>query len=108
RRSAATLALQRARIEVTALRILDEPVFHAVQRIAGADDRVVEQPALRLQETSGLVGLEHLLHAHGLNGAPGPVEPRRSGDDAVEVVRKALRLLHHLAASRGAAIPVRV
>ena len=45
--------------------------------------------------------------ANGLRGAAGPVEARRAGDDAVEVVREALRLLQRLASAGRAAVPVR-
>ena len=42
-----------------------------------------------------------------LRRAPGPVEAGRAGDDAVEVVREALRFLHRLPAAGRAAVPVR-
>ena len=52
------------------------------------------QRSLRLQKASRRFIVECLLDADSLGGASGPVETGRTGDDAVEVRRKALGLGH--------------
>ena len=56
---------------------------------------------------AGFVRLEHPGDLHGPRRAAGPVEARRAGDDAVEVLGEALRRLHRLPPAGGAAVPVR-
>ena len=62
---------------------------------------------LRRRQARGFVLLQRLRDAHRLRRAPGPVETRRAGDDAVEIRREALRFLHRLTSAGGAAVPVR-
>ena len=100
-------ALQHRGIEPAARRVLEQAVLHAVERVAGVDDRAMQQLALRLQQASRRVGVERLCDADGLRGASGPVKARRAGDDAVEVRREALGFGHRLPAASGTPVPVR-
>src|SRR6185503_9018236 len=88
--AAGVLALQRRGIERAPRRVLEQAVLYAVERVAGVNDRAMQQLALRLQQTRRRVVLERLGDADGLDRAAGPVEARRAGDDAVEVRGKAL------------------
>ena len=58
------------------------------------------------RQARGLM-LRRLRDAHGLRRAAGPVEPRRAGDDAVEVRGEALRFFHALASAGRASGEVR-
>ena len=100
-------ALQHRRIERASRRVLEQAVLHAVQRVAGLDDRAMQQLALRLQQAGRGVLVERLRDADRLGGASGPVEARRAGDDAVEVRREALGFGHRLPAAGGAPVEVR-
>ena len=104
---AGAAALQYDRIERASHRVLEQAVGHAVERVAGLDDRAMQQLTLRLQQAARRVLVERLRDAHGLGRPSGPVKARRAGDDAVEVRREALGFGHRLPAARGAPVEVR-
>ena len=59
------------------------------------------------RQTGRLVRFQRLGDAQSPRRAAGPIETGRPGDDAVEVLGKALRLLHRLTSTGGTAVPVR-
>ena len=103
-------ARQRLRCEATATRVGEDAVRHPVQMVAGVSDGGVEQRAiLRCDHRGGQVRCireDRLLVLHEPGREGGPVIRRRTSDNAVEVVRVALRLHRALAAAHHeAAIP---
>ena len=72
---AGALALQHRRIELAARRVLDQAVLHAVERVAGLDDRAVQKLTLRLQ-TGAPPGLCRSAFATRTACAARPVQSR--------------------------------
>ncbi len=114
----AVLALERGRIEVTFLRREDEAVAVAVESVASLEDAVDQHATIRLAEcrarfglavcTEGSDGIECRRRVSQSQVGETGAHRRRGRDDAVEVVREALRHHHGLAATRGAAYEVRM
>ena len=107
RRRVGAGALQHARVEAASRRILDEAVLDAVDRVARLHDRRVDHREFADRDDARLI-LEHRLrHPDAPRVEVRLRVRRRAGDDAVEILRIALRLDERLAAAGRAAVPVR-
>ena len=105
-RTVGPLALGHVRVEVATRRIIDETILHAIERVACVEHGLMKDRILARRDHAGWIvegrlGDRHQLEAH--------VRPRicgSSGDDAVEILGKALRLLKSLSATVRAAVEV--
>src|SRR5204862_368439 len=80
-----------------------------VHHVASLDGSVAERVQLaRSQRNATEIALVYDLRIELVRDEARPVERRRAGEDAVEVVRMQLRELVALPPTRGEAIPVRV
>ena len=92
---------------MAARRVGDESVFHAVEGVARGDDRLMDHRILGRRDEARRI-LQHRLGDRELPRVQICARVRRcAGDDAVVVVRKALRLGEALASAGRAAVPVR-
>src|SRR4029079_323964 len=102
RRTVGVLAKQHFGIEVAFAGIVDEAVLQPVAAVAGGDSGVMDDWILRGRDVAGRI-LQYRMR--NPQGDRRPVR-RRSGDDAVVIIREFLRFLEPLPAARRAAVPV--
>ena len=90
------------------MRIFDDAVFHAVERVALIEHGLMDRGIFRGRDVAGFV----LVRDRGSPDLAALQVRRiiggRSGDDAVVIVRISLRFGHRLPAAGRAAVPVRV
>ena len=101
------LADQTSRVPVTIRWLVDPPVGNAIQPVARLDGSRVEGRELTSGRSVVLLVHHHVRPLRG-DGPLRPVHRGRGSEDAVEVVRVALRFLVPLPTARRAAVPVRV
>ena len=92
------------RIEAALARIVDQAVLEAVHLVALRHHLLGDELHLRREHRRFA---DRLLIPHRADRESGLIDPRRVGDDAVEVVGVALRLEQALPAAVGAGVPVR-
>ena len=98
-RPVARAARQVRRLEAAPARIVEHAVLDPVVRVARGKDARPEQLERGRREDRRVeiaVGIDRLLVLHEAGGDARPVVGGRSGDDAVEVLRIALRFHHRL------------
>ena len=102
------LAQQAGGVELALMRIADQAVFDAVERVALVEHRFVQRIST-LAWVSGRVVLHYLDGAFDAGGVQMDVRiGGRSGDHAVEIVGKPGHFDQRLPAAGGAAVPIRI
>src|SRR5579859_2564622 len=99
---------ERRWFHLAAQRIADESILGATGRLAGGRDGLADLGQIVRRKITLAIGQVEAFGPHETGKQVGPLVGGGSADDAVEVIRKALRLHESLLATLGTSDEVRV